>query len=115
MPLAQRRCARYLGRADQQVKIRGFRIEPGEIEAALGSHPAVQQALVAVRALASGDKQLVGYVTCKSDVSAADLRAHLLGRLPAYLIPEVFVTRQRFPLNANGKVDCAALPEPGTH
>ncbi|MFE4519942.1 amino acid adenylation domain-containing protein, partial [Kitasatospora sp. NPDC056783] len=30
---------RYLGRADQQVKIRGYRIEPGEIEAALQSHP----------------------------------------------------------------------------
>ena len=31
----------FLGRADQQLKIRGFRIEPGEIEAALTAHPAV--------------------------------------------------------------------------
>ena len=29
----------FAGRLDRQVKIRGYRIEPGEIEAALRSHP----------------------------------------------------------------------------
>lgn len=50
----------YLGRLDRQVKIRGYRVEPGEIEAALGQHPCIQQ--VSVVAREDLHKQLVAYV-----------------------------------------------------
>jgi amino acid adenylation domain-containing protein len=47
----------FLGRLDDQIKLRGFRIEPGEIEAALNEHPAVQEGVVAVR-----DGRVIAYV-----------------------------------------------------
>lgn len=38
----------FLGRIDEQLKIRGFRVEPREIEQALGEHPALRAAAVAL-------------------------------------------------------------------
>jgi natural product biosynthesis luciferase-like monooxygenase protein len=55
----------YLGRGDNQVKVRGHRVELGEIEAVLGAHPAVREAVVAARKDSSGDTRLVGYVVLR--------------------------------------------------
>ncbi|HEY7414925.1 MAG TPA: amino acid adenylation domain-containing protein, partial [Ktedonobacteraceae bacterium] len=40
------------------------------------------------------------------------LRNHLKAKLPDYMVPHFFVVLDAFPLNANGKVDYQALPEP---
>jgi amino acid adenylation domain-containing protein len=103
----------FVGRNDGQVKLRGFRIELGEIEAALMAHAGVAQATVIVRT-DDGEKRLVAYYTAAADepASAEALRAHLAGRLPAYMIPAAFVPLDAIPLTANGKVDRRALPEP---
>ena len=102
----------FLGRIDRQIKIRGFRIEPGEIEAALSGHPAVRQAYVAVRPNAVGENRLIAYVVGEIEADREELRAFLAGRLPAHLVPSAVVLLDTFPLNLNGKVDHALLPDP---
>ncbi|MFF8700631.1 amino acid adenylation domain-containing protein [Streptomyces albidoflavus] len=105
----------FLGRADDQVKIRGFRIELGEVESALLTHPGVRDAVVLAWQEESGRRRLVAYVVPEDGGSGprgTDLRAHLSGHLPDYMVPAVFVTLDHLPLTPSGKVDRRSLPEP---
>ncbi|MFF4991405.1 amino acid adenylation domain-containing protein [Streptosporangium saharense] len=52
----------FLGRTDQQVKIRGVRVEPGEIEAALLTHPGVRGCAVRTLLHPGGGAYLAAYV-----------------------------------------------------
>ncbi|HEV3001782.1 MAG TPA: non-ribosomal peptide synthetase, partial [Solirubrobacteraceae bacterium] len=102
----------FLGRRDAQVKVHGHRIELGEIEAALESHPAVQAAAAAARGAPGEDRRLAAWIVPRRDVPDEELREHLARRLPAYMVPSHVVRVRSIPLNANGKVDRGALPDP---
>ncbi len=102
----------FLQRVDHQVKVRGFRIELGEVETALCEHASVTESVCVVREEGSGVKRLVAYVAGERVAGAAELAAHLRGRLPEYMVPSAFVTLDALPLTPNGKVDRRALPEP---
>ncbi|MFC9898489.1 amino acid adenylation domain-containing protein, partial [Nocardia sp. NPDC127579] len=101
----------YLGRTDFQVKFRGQRIELGEIEAALLADSGVRQAVVRVVSTVTGD-QLVGYVVGAEDLDVEAVRAALGHRLPSYMVPAAVLALAEFPLNASGKLDPKALPQP---
>jgi amino acid adenylation domain-containing protein len=104
----------YLRRNDNQVKLRGYRIELGEIETSLQKHEAVQQVVALVREDRPGDARLTAYVVKAQgrDATDSELRAHLRGFLPDYMVPQHFVTLPELPLTPNGKVDKKALPPP---
>ncbi|UUU43259.1 non-ribosomal peptide synthetase [Streptomyces sp. NBC_00162] len=105
----------FLGRADDQVKIRGFRVELGEVEKAVRSHPDVEEAVVVAREESSGRRRLVAYLVTGRELAPAELRGHLGGLLPDYMVPAAFVRLDRLPLTPSGKVDRRGLPEPGAH
>jgi len=104
----------FLGRLDGQVKIRGHRIELGEVEAALGRHPSVREAVAVAREDSPGDQRLVAYfVPANGSIPpAAELRNWLRASLPEPMVPSAFVPLEGLPLSPNGKVDRRALPRP---
>ena len=103
----------YLGRADEQVKVRGFRVELGEVEAQLLKQPGVREAMVVARETPQGT-QLAGYVSghAGQKLDGSVLRQALKTVLPDYMVPFVIMVLEALPLNANGKIDRKALPEP---
>ncbi|MFF4045010.1 serine hydrolase, partial [Streptomyces sp. NPDC001816] len=79
----------------------------------LAEHSAVREVTVVAREDQSGDKRLVAYyVPVDGPVPAEELAGFCGVRLPAYMVPAAFVELDAMPLNANGKIDRRALPEP---
>jgi len=109
----------FIGREDNQVKVRGYRVELDEIEATLGNNESVRQCTVTARRVPPGDTRLTAYVVPAAFAGfpgetnlIATLRAFLRERLPDHMIPTDFVLLAEMPLNANGKIDRQALPDP---
>jgi amino acid adenylation domain-containing protein len=103
----------FLGRVDHQIKFRGYRVELGEIETILGEHQAVAQAVVSAYEHA-GSWQLAAYVVLEDghSISADELRTLADRKLPAYMVPAIFVFLAELPVTPNGKIDRKALPPP---
>jgi amino acid adenylation domain-containing protein len=104
----------FLGRKDQQVKVRGFRIELGEIETALCEHEGVREAVVTAYSNTHGDTRLAAYVVPVEEraLTRGELHAFLREKLPAYMMPNLYLFLDKLPLTPHGKVDRLALPQP---
>ncbi|WP_205410234.1 non-ribosomal peptide synthetase [Aquimarina longa] len=102
----------FVGRKDDQVKIRGYRIELGEVENVLTQLPDVKQATVLVNSDIKGNNRLVGYVVFENDFDKELIQDLLKAKLPDYMIPQLWVVLDDFPLTNNGKIDKKALPDP---
>ncbi|WP_161500815.1 non-ribosomal peptide synthetase [Embleya scabrispora] len=114
----------FLGRRDHQVKAKGVRVELGEVEAVVRRQPTVADTVVFGRPTDNGT-EIVACVTPAPDpavigaggggaavtVPALDVAAlgeRLRLELPEYMLPTL-VPLDRIPIDADGKVDRAAL------
>ncbi|WP_067571150.1 non-ribosomal peptide synthetase [Nocardia acidivorans] len=103
----------FVGRADEQVKVRGYRIEPGEVQAALSTHPLIRDCVVTVVGDAVSGPLLAAYLVPESTVPELDtIRAHAAAGLPEYMVPAAYAIIDAIPLTEHGKLDRRALPEP---
>ncbi|NBH08567.1 AMP-binding protein [Amycolatopsis sp. SID8362] len=101
------------GTGDQR-SIQGHRVELGEIEAAVRSLDGVHDAAAEVYRGPDGSTLVVAYLV--RDPAARDddaCRARLRTLLPAHCTPTRFVEVAGVPRTRNGKIDRAALTDPG--
>lgn len=121
----------FVGRRDGQVKIHGQRIELGEIERQLVLDPHVQHALTMAPKSGPCANRLVAVVSPRLRESHADsnakvstlpsceldladgswcglisgMRNFLDERLPAYMVPELWLVLKKMPRNSSTKLD----------
>lgn len=91
------------GRRDYQVKHMGYRIELPEIEHQVLAIAGIANACV----LYDSPKKAITlfYQPTDGDVSAGTIRQALSEIFPKYMLPTVFHSLNRLPMNPNGKID----------
>ena len=97
----------FYGRTDEQVKIGGYRVELQEVEAAVSASAGCRCKVLAVKD-AAGRTQLAAFIET-AQLDKKKLAEAVLEQLPAYMLPQHFIAVERFPANANGKIDRAQL------
>jgi amino acid adenylation domain-containing protein len=106
-----------LGRGDSQIKIRGQRVDLGEIESCIVKlMPKVRMAVVEYLHLSDNQRALVAALEFldnnhRSDIAdhSAWLKKSLAERLPAYMVPRVYLQIDKMPKNVSGKIDRKAV------
>lgn len=97
----------FSGRRDHQIKVRGYRVELAEIEWALLAHPVVSASVVLTSE--RGAAQIHAFATVAGDVTPAELRTFMEGKLPVYMLPTSLTIVDEFPMTINGKIDRNSL------
>ena len=99
----------YIGRIDNQVKVNGYRIELQEIENLLNKRENINEAVVLVKQNNDLEKEIIAFIKTEEELSENELRGFLENSLPEYMIPNLFIKVENFPLTINGKIDTIKL------
>jgi acyl-coenzyme A synthetase/AMP-(fatty) acid ligase len=101
----------YFGRKDGMVKTRGYRVELGEIEAALYSHPDINEAAVVPVKDELAGNLLHAFVSLHggSTLTKDKILAYCATKLPKYMIPDTVAIEGALPKTSSGKTDRVAL------
>ena len=103
----------YHGRNDDVMNAMGYRVSPGEVEAALATHPAVAEVAVTELAVREGVKVIAAFVVPKDpdEADAQPILAFAEEKLAAYKRPREVIFANELPRTANGKVQRRRLAE----
>ena len=96
----------FSGRKDFQIKHQGHRIELEEIQIALEKLDKIKRACVTYN---EEKKKIYGYYI--GDIDKKEIHDKLLEIIPVFMIPNVLIPVEEFPLTKNGKIDRKALAE----
>jgi fatty-acyl-CoA synthase len=103
----------FTGRSKDLLRVKGINVSPMEVEAVLGSHPAVEAVYVVGLPPDGLEQQLVALVVAKPDtqVAAADLHAMAAEALSHYKRPAhyLFIGRSDISLSGTSKPQRTAL------
>ena len=104
----------YLGRRNLQSKIRGQWVDLDAIERVLVAFNGVREAVVSIREDGDQNSRLVAYLVPEDNMTLSidTIRIHAFAHLPMPMVPSSWMVLEELPLNANLKVDRAALPAP---
>ena len=96
----------FSGRKDFQIKHQGHRIELEEIQIALEKLDEIKRACI----LYNEEKSKI-YAYYIGNIDKKELHEKLKDILPVFMMPNVMIQVDNFPLNKNGKIDRKALAE----
>lgn len=99
----------FEGRGDDMIKRNGFRIELSEIKNALMKFSGITNCEAIV--IDNPQIQILAFVESAEKASELQMRTYLLSKLPSYMLPDMIIVMEKFPLNLNHKVDLQKLKE----
>jgi crotonobetaine/carnitine-CoA ligase len=103
----------YVDRLKDSIRRRGENISSVEVEAAVTTHPSVVEAAAIGIPSPHGDEDVMVVVQVSAPLSAAALRAHVVERIPRYMVPRFVRVVDDFPRTVTMRIRKNVLREQG--